>query len=294
MGEQRSHEPLSEEEVMTGRVVWVCEHGHIDVAHKTKGNHLDLCSRCKDGVCEPRKTLGRRSKAQREKDRELGIDSPQPRRGAARPVAPVEVTRPGEAPTVVEPDAFKVETVQSFVLPAEVRRGIVAGGTPRLSFPREAPVDHPEGQPYPAVEGDVVMVAQNLVIVVVGLRVLFDEIVVQYEVRDSRSPASGGDEGRFATSKEAEKPTDRMGGPEFRAEREPERLPRREATKVANRVHEAELRKLRRTREDLGRHLQEQADAPRDIRHHLRMSIDAVDCRIENIEGEMGHQQEAA
>jgi hypothetical protein len=284
---------MSEDEMMSGGIVWVCQHGHVDVAHKVEGNHLNLCSRCKDGVCEPKKTLGRRSKEQRQRDRELGLDSPRPRRKPARRAAPIQVTKSGDSPAAVDAEEFRVERVPPFALTAEVRQALLAGKAPRISFPREVPADHSSGKPYPAAEGDVVDVVTNLVLVVVGLRVLLDEIVVQYEVRDSRPPATGGDVGRFATSKEAEKPSQRMGGPEFRAEREPERLPRREATKVANRVHEAELRKLRRTREDLGRNLQEQADAPRDIRHHLNMSIKAVDRRIENIEDEM-NQQEAA
>jgi hypothetical protein len=277
---------LSEDEAMSGGIVWVCENGHVDVGHKTVGNHLNLCSRCKDGVCEPQKTLGRRSKAQRQKDRELGIESPARRGKPQRREAPVTISRPGEPAVVVEPTELAVQSAPAFHLEQDVRQAIAAGKTPRLAFAREQPADHPEGQPYPAEVGDVVDVAANLRLVVLGLRVLIEEIVVEYEVHDSRS-ASSGDAGRFVTSKPADKPQQRMGGPEFRAEREPERLPRREATKIANRVHESELRKLRRTREDLGRHLQEQADAPRDVRFHLNESIKAIDRRIENVEAEL-------
>jgi hypothetical protein len=288
MGE-RSHDQLSEDEVMAGGIVWVCEHGHVDVAHKTEDNYLDLCMRCKNGVCVPKKTLGRRSKAQRKQDRELGLDTSRRRGEPSRQEAPVRVVRPESEPELVDAGSLRPRPVQAFILATDVRNAIVAGKTPRISFPRQPPDDHPADKPYPAAEGDVVAVAVNLLLVVCGLRTLIDEIVIEYEVRDLR-PATAGDEGRFATSKETEKPTERMGGPEFRAEREPERLPAREVAKLAARVHESELRKLRRTREDLGRHLSEQPDAPSDFRHGLKLSIRALDRRIENIEAEMEDQ----
>lgn len=280
---------LTEDEAMAGRIVWVCENGHIDHGHKTKGNHLDLCSRCKEGVCVPQKTLGRRSKAQRQRDRDLGIATKRRPRGGQRrqPIADPAVTikKPGQEQVVVDADSLRHDPEPPFELVKADREAIVAGKTPRISLPREAPADHPEHRPYPAAVGDVVGVAANLVIAVCGLRVLFDEIVVQYEVRDARVPA--GDNARLGTTKAVERPQERMGGPELRSEREPERLPRRETNKIAARVHEAELKKLRRTREDLGHHLKDQADAPRDVRFHLQKSIEAIDRRVENIEDDM-------
>jgi hypothetical protein len=262
----------TEDELMSGGVVWVCENGHVDIAHKTEGNHLDLCSRCKDGVCEPRRTLGRRSKAQRKADRDLGIDVPR-RRRATRSAARSAAAPTGDADLDVR-----------FVLTTDQRRAIRDGRPPRISFPRHAPADHPEGRPWPTEVGDVVEVGAGISIAVTALRTLVDEIVVHYDVFDSRSRS---DVTPISTIKPKESATERMGGPEIRPEREPEWLHPRDVSKLANRVHEAELKKLRRTREELGHHLKEQASAPRDVRFHLRKSIEAIDRRIENIQSDM-------
>lgn len=263
----------TEDELMAGGIVWVCENGHIDVAHKTEGNHLDLCARCKDGVCEPRRTLGRRSRAQRQLDRDLGIDRPR-QRSARRATGPSTTTTGDRTGDLDLP----------FHLSADQRRAIRDGRPPRISVPRHAPEDHPGERSWPAAIGDVVEVGAGISIAVTALRTLVDEIVVQYDVFDSRSRA---DVTPISTIKPKESPSERMGGPEIRPEREPEWLHPREVTKLANRVHEAELKKLRRTREDLGHHLKDQASAPRDVRFHLAKSIDAIDRRIENIQRDM-------
>lgn len=275
---------LTEDEARTGRIVWVCENGCIDVAHKTEGNYLDLCSRCGEGVCEPRKTLGRRSKEQRQRDRDLGVETPRRRRkrSTSRP-ANVTVTR-GGATTEVEPEAFRNDPTPPFALAKADRAAILAGKTPRISFPRQAPDDHPADAPYPAAVGDVVDVSSNVQIEVRGLRILVDSIVLQYEVHDRRAPVGGTP---IHTVKAVDRPQERMGGPQFRPEREPQPLAAREVRKLADRVREAELAKLERTRADLGRHLKEQADAPRDVRFHLRKTLEAIERRIENILADM-------
>lgn len=278
---------LTEDEAMAGGIVWVCERGHVDAAHKTEGNHLNLCSRCKDGVCEPRRTFGRRSKEQRQQDRELGIYKPRRRRSRPQRAegSTVTIAKRGQDPVEVDAESLRhSDPTPPFTLSKAEREALLAGKPPRISFPRQAPAEHPEGKPYPAEVGDVVPVTANVFIIVLGFRVLVDERVLQYEVRDQRPPSGGTP---FATSKEPDKPSERMGGPEFRPEREPQPLPRAEVRKMADRVRQAELEKQRRTRDELGRHLKEQASAPRDVRFHLAKTIESIERRIGNIEAEM-------
>lgn len=281
----------AEDEAKPGGVVWVCEHGHVDLLHKVKGNHLDLCATCRDGVCEPRPTLGRRSALQRERDRELAEAFPRfaemLRKGHREkpPAVPDEVivSRPGEAPAVVEAEAFSSPPVEApFKLTAVQRQQILSREQkmPGISFPRQRPDDvDPDAEWPPGNRGDVVPVTENVVLVVLGHRTRVDSYVLLYEVRDRRLD--------HADPIKAFKPYDPatdLTGLQFRGEPEPEQLPRAEVTAMAARVHEAELKKLRRVRDQHGASLKELAGAPRDVRWSIGKTIEVLNQRIAELE----------
>jgi hypothetical protein len=276
-----------------GGVVWVCSNGCIDVAHKTEGNALDLCSVCKDGSCEPRATLGKRSKDQRLRDRELAETFPafaeslkRPRR-PPKPTVPSEITitRPGGEGEVVDGDALQPAPPQpAFDLTADQRRAILSPdqAPPRIAFSRQPPEDHPDEAPWPpSTVGDVVPVSGKVHIFVLGHSTKEDEIEVLYEVRDRRDP-SGERLNGFKPHDPKVAPTTLNG--QTQGEREPPSLPKAEATELANKVHLAELWDLRRRRDDLVQHHKDLANAPRQLRFHLEKTVDEIQKRIRYLE----------
>lgn len=280
-----------EDEQKPGGIVWVCQHGHVDLLHKVDGNHLDICATCRDGVCEPRPTLGRRSALQRQRDRELAETFPvfaeMMRKGqrVPPPSTPTEVTvtRPGEEPTVVDAEEFTPTPITPpFTLTAVQRQQLLSreAKTPGITFPRERPDDvDPEAQWPPGNRGDVVPVTDNVALVVLGHRTRVDSYVLLYEVRDRRL-----DHAEPIKAFKPLDPTTDLIGLQFRGEPEPEQVPRAEVTRMAERVHRAELDKLRRIRDQHGASLKELAGAPRDVRWPIGKAIEALDLRIAELE----------
>ncbi|HET7588611.1 MAG TPA: hypothetical protein VFK14_00275 [Solirubrobacterales bacterium] len=280
----------AEDEAMPGGVVWVCEHGHVDQLHKVEGNYLDLCATCRDGVCEPRPTLGRRSQLQRERDRDLAemfpVFAEMLRKGHREqpPVVPSEVmiSKLGEEPVVVSAEALAPTANPPFGLSAEHRQQILSREEklPGITFRRERPTElEPDAQWPPGNRGDVVPVTDSVVLVVLGHRTRVDSYVLLYEVRDRRLPQ--------ADPIKAFKPLDQstnLTGQQFRGEPEPEQMPRAEVTKMAERVHRAELEKLRRIRDQHGASLKELAGSPRDVRWSIGKTIEVLNLRIAELE----------
>lgn len=280
------------DEQKPGGIVWVCQHGHVDLLHKVEGNHLDICATCRDGVCEPRPTLGRRSALQRERDRELAevfpVFTEMVRRGRSVPApeVPSEVTvcRPGEPTAVVDAESFVSTLTPPFALTTVQRQQILSREQkmPGITFPRQRPSDlDADAQWPPGERGDVVPVSEAVVLVVLGHRTRVDSYVLLYEIRDARNP--------HADPIKAFKPLDPANPAttlteQFRGEPEPEQVPRAEVTKMAARVHEAELKKLRRIREQHGTSLKELVGEPRDVRWPISKAIEALDRRIAEIE----------
>jgi hypothetical protein len=279
-----------EDEQKPGGVVWVCQHGHVDLLHKVDGNHLDICATCRDGVCEPRPTLGRRSALQRERDRELAEVFPlfaemmKKGRREPQPTVPTEVTisHPGSAPVVVDAESLVSTITPPFTLTAVQRQQILSREQkmPGITFPRERPADlDAEAQWPPGDRGDVVPVSAAVILIVLGHRTRVDSYVLLYEIRDARNP--------HADPIKAFKPLDPatdLTGLQFRGEPEPEQVPRAEVTRMAERVHRAELDKLRRARDQHGVHLKELAGEPRDVRWSLKKTIEVLDHRIAELE----------
>ena len=283
------------QDTMRGGIVWVCEHGHVDELHKGEGNYSATCGACRDGsVCEPYMTLGRRSSAQRQRDKELGeafprFEDERRKRRARDPRfrVPTEIVveRPGQAPEVISAESLKpVPPTPPFDLSTEQRQGILHGERPpRIAFPRTPPDDHPADEPYPAEKGDVLPVTDRVFLAVVGLRHLVSEVEILYEIHDHRSEYS--DKSRATQPLDPKTPAFTL-AQQWRPEKEPQPVSRAEATALADRVHAAELKKLRRVRSQHGEHLQELASQPRDVRWPIKKAIEALDRRIDELEGQ--------
>jgi len=276
---------------MRGGIVWVCEHGHVDMLHRRSS--LDLCMTCRDGVCEPRFTPGRRSKAQRERDKGLGEAFPRfeeerknrrKRREVPEPPLPstVEVSRRGQPVEVVDAAVFEPPPpVAPFPITTEQRHGILHGTPPRIAFPRQRPEEIPDDAPYPATKGDVLEVTDRVRLVVLGLRVLVSEIEVLYEIHDRRIDYS--DPVRAFTPSDEAVPIHTLGVAVI-GEGEPQPIPQAEATWMADEVHKRELEKLRRVRQQHEDNLKELASHPRDVRWPMKKTIEALNRRIDEIE----------
>lgn len=283
------------QEGMRGGIVWVCERGHVDMLHMADSTE---CMTCRAGSTEPRFTPGRRSKAQRDRDKQLGQQFPRfeeersnrrKRRPVARPPLPttVKVSRPGEPDKVVEAEEFDPPApTPPFTLTAEQRHQVLHGIPPRLAFPRERPDDVPADMPYPASAGDVLEVTDRVRLVVLGTHTPnVSEVEILYEVHDRRVD--------YADPVRAFKPADErvpiftLGGATV-GEGEPQPITKAEATQVADQVHQRELETLRRVRRQHEANLEELASQPRDVRFPIRKTVEALNFRISEIEKQLG------
>lgn len=288
------------EDGMHGSVVWVCERGHVDLLHKYEGNYTGRCYTCRDGsVCEPRFTPGRRSQAQKERDKEIGEAYPvfeeerrrrRQRREVAQPVSEdVKVTHADGSTETVPGDRFDPEEIPPpFELTQVQRHQILSSAAkmPDIVFPRQRPADVPADAPWPPAEpGDVIPVSANVFIVALGYGDRLDGELLHYEVRDRR-------DGRDATPIKATKPLDPKVAPttvveQFRPEREPGKVPYSEIKALMEDGTRAELERLQRVRSQHEAHLKELDDQPRNVRWPIKKTIEALSFRIGEIEKQL-------
>lgn len=188
------------------------------------------------------------------------------------------------------PESFRPSApAPPFKLTKAQRSEILAGDAPRLAFPRPQPEDWPEDKPYPAAPGEIVPVSRSVNFIVTGIRQTLTEFVVLGEVHDTRR-----DPARFTTAKRLDPQTANFTGQEFRTEREGEGATPAEKRELNERLRQAELDRQTRTRDDLARHLKEQARAPRDVRYHLKKTIEAIEVRIGYLQKEVADAALAA
>jgi hypothetical protein len=128
----------------------------------------------------------------------------------------------------------------------------------------------------------VLQVTERVSLVVTGLHnPNVREIEVLYEIRDSRDPH--GDRVKAFKPLDPKAPAYTLNGQE-RGEGEPEPPSRRETSKLAQEVHQAELDRLKRIRDQHGEHLKELASHPRDVRWPITKTIERFDRRIKELE----------
>jgi hypothetical protein len=231
-------------------------------------------------------------KSEKQRQREEARKEDQEKREAVKERAEAE----RESVTIYKGDPFapkgKTRTVAAeslekpppelpFKLTGKQRRELLDGEVPRITFPKD--------KPCPITVGEVYPVTSRVAFVVIGVGVDKTDWLLHYQPLDHRArhlgkagDYSSSDKGAIATKQAPEKGTEPKEG-QFRPEKEPEPVSKREQSKMTEEDRADRLKRMRGNlkilQDNLGR--LERLEEASDVCWGVRRSITALKGRIE-------------
>lgn|GEM_PF-6281873 len=198
----------------------------------------------------------------------------------------------GTVDTVAEKSFAKPPPEPPFKLTGKQYRELTERLRPRIAFPKE--------EPCPITKGEVYPVTSKLSFVVTGITETKTEWELHYTLLDDRAHTLGklsgyvdGGRGAIATRKGIEGEGERLGGPEFSPETEPEAVAEEERGLIAAESKDETLTRLQQNRVKLqADHDRMQREGlPSTVLWGIRRSIAQLDQRITYLKHEIAEQR---
>lgn len=231
-------------------------------------------------------------KSEKQRQREEAGKEEREKRAAARALAEEEresvtiykgapFAPKGKAKTVAAESLEKPPPEPPFKLKGKQRRELLEGELPRIIFPKD--------KPCPITVGEVYPVTSQFAFVVIGIGENKEDWLLHYQPLDHRArhlgkagDYSSSDKGAIATKQAPEKGIEPKEG-QFRPEKEPEPVSRREQTKMTEEDRAERLKRMRGNLKILQDNLSrlERLEEASDVCWGVRRSITALKGRIE-------------